>query len=162
MKANLSSVFQNFISRGLIAAAFIVGAAAVAPSLPVYASTADNTDPNQVECKDAENNVNISVRGGIKCAKSTDQKGNLGNVIVQVTNVLLFLIGAISVIMIIIGGIKYVLSNGDSNAVKSAKDTILYAVIGLVVALLAYAIVNFVLDSFMAGNGSDASQTKTD
>jgi hypothetical protein len=61
---------------------------------------------------------------------------------------LLMAIGIISVIMIIIGGIRYTLSNGDSSQITSAKNTILYAVIGLVVALLAYAIVNFVVGQF--------------
>lgn len=65
-----------------------------------------------------------------------------------VISTLLFAIGIISVIMIIIGGIRYTLSNGDSSQIKSAKDTVLYAVIGLVVALLAYAIVNFVVGRF--------------
>jgi multisubunit Na+/H+ antiporter MnhB subunit len=57
-------------------------------------------------------------------------------------------LGAIAVIMIVIGGIRYTLSNGESAAITGAKNTILYAVIGLVVALLAYAIVNFVLGAF--------------
>ena len=47
--------------------------------------------------------------------------------------------------MLIWGGIRYVLSGGDSGAVSSAKKTILYAVVGLIVAILAYAIVNFVI-----------------
>ena len=62
-----------------------------------------------------------------------------------IVNVLLFLIGAISVIMIIYGGIRYTTSGGDAKNVTAAKDTILYAVVGLVVAILAYAIVNFVI-----------------
>ncbi len=62
-----------------------------------------------------------------------------------VVNVLLFLLGAIAVIMIIIGGIRYATSNGDSSQTKAAKDTILYAVIGLIVAIMAYAIVNFIV-----------------
>jgi multisubunit Na+/H+ antiporter MnhB subunit len=57
----------------------------------------------------------------------------------------LFLIGAISVIMLIIGGIRYTISGGDSGNVTAAKNTILYAIIGLVVAFLAFAIVNWVL-----------------
>ncbi len=65
-----------------------------------------------------------------------------------VVNVLLFVLGAISVIMIVIGGIRYTLSNGDSAAITSAKNTILYSVIGLIVALLAFAIVDFVLGAF--------------
>ncbi|MBH1957014.1 hypothetical protein I8H84_05550 [Candidatus Saccharibacteria bacterium] len=66
----------------------------------------------------------------------------------NVVNVLLFLLGSIAVIMIIIGGIRYATSNGDAGAIKGAKDTILYAVIGLIVAILAYAIVNFVVGAF--------------
>ncbi len=65
-----------------------------------------------------------------------------------ISNVMLFLIGAISVIMLIIGGIRYVVSGGDSTAVQAAKNTILYAIVGIVVALLAYAVVNFVISSF--------------
>lgn len=71
----------------------------------------------------------------------------LGAFLKQIINILLFIIGAISVIMIIIGGLRYVLSGGDANSIKAGKDSVLYAIIGLVVALMAYAIVNFVLDS---------------
>ncbi len=73
---------------------------------------------------------------------------SIGDRVQQIINVLLFIVGAISVIMIILGGIKYVLSNGDSSQITSAKNTILYAVIGLIVALLGYAIVNFVVTQF--------------
>ncbi len=65
-----------------------------------------------------------------------------------IVNTMLFILGIIAVIMIVIGGIRYVVSNGDSSAVAGAKNTILYAVIGLVVAILAYAIVNFVVTTF--------------
>lgn len=75
----------------------------------------------------------------------------------QIINVLLFVIGAIAVIMIIIGGFKYVISNGDSSQITSAKNTILYAVIGIVVALLAYAIVNFVVNSFVGDDTETVS-----
>lgn len=66
----------------------------------------------------------------------------------NVVDVLTFLIGAIAVIMIVIGGLRYVLSGGDSSATKSAKDTIIYASVGLVVTVMAYAIVRFVIQSF--------------
>lgn len=78
-------------------------------------------------------------------AKDND---NAGKLIRDIINLLLFAIGIIAVIMIIVGGIRYTVSNGDASNIKSAKDTILYAVIGLVVALLAYAIVNFVVARF--------------
>lgn len=87
------------------------------------------------------------IKAGADVKTGTGTK-TLGEQIQNVVNVLLFVLGAISVIMIVIGGIRYTLSNGDSSAISGAKNTILYAVVGLVVALLAYAIVNFVLGAF--------------
>lgn len=79
--------------------------------------------------------------------KDCDKGGSdLTGIFRTVANILLFLVGAIAVIMLIIGGFRYVASNGDANAVKGAKDTILYALIGIVVAFLAFAAVNFVID----------------
>ena len=75
-----------------------------------------------------------------------------GGVFQTVVNVLLFLVGAISVIMLIVGGIRYILSAGDQNAVTSAKNTILYAIIGIIVAVLAWAIVNFLLGWLYTGD----------
>lgn len=71
-------------------------------------------------------------------------KGLIKNII----NTLMLLLGAICTIMIVIGGLRYTTSNGDSNQVASAKNTILYAVIGLVVAILASLIVGFIIDQF--------------
>lgn len=53
--------------------------------------------------------------------------------------------GAISIIMIMVGGFKYIVSGGDGPAIKGAKDTILYALVGLVVAIFAQTIITFVL-----------------
>lgn len=63
----------------------------------------------------------------------------------QVTNVVLYIVGVIAVIMLIMGGIKYVISGGDAKKVTDAKNTVLYAIIGLVISFLAFAIVNFVI-----------------
>lgn len=63
-------------------------------------------------------------------------------------DVLLYITGAASVIVMVVGGLRYVLSGGDPKNTAAAKDTIMYAAIGLVVSLLAYAIVNFVLTQF--------------
>ncbi len=76
------------------------------------------------------------------CDKGSD---NLFKVIKNVINVMLYAAGIIAVIMIIIGGINYAISSGDNAKVASAKNTVLYAVIGLIIAALAYAIVNFVV-----------------
>ncbi|MDB5165235.1 MAG: hypothetical protein JWM00_125 [Candidatus Saccharibacteria bacterium] len=73
---------------------------------------------------------------------------DVGGLIQTVVNILLYILAAIAVIMIIVGGIRYTTSNGEAAGIKSAKDTIVYAVIGLVVAMLAWAIVNFVIKMF--------------
>ena len=86
-------------------------------------------------------------------AASLFGEGGQGGIFRTITNVLLFLIGAISVIMLIVGGIRYVVSGGDSTAVTNAKNTILYAIVGIVVAILAFAVVNFVITSFSANGG---------
>ncbi|MDO4712982.1 MAG: pilin [Candidatus Saccharibacteria bacterium] len=65
----------------------------------------------------------------------------------NIINLLLLALGAIAVIMIVVGGIQYTTSGGDSNKVTSAKNTILYSAVGVVVALLAYTIVNFVFNA---------------
>ena len=67
-------------------------------------------------------------------------------IIKQVINILLTVAGIIAVLMVVIGGIRYVTSDGDSNRASQAKNTILYALIGLIVAVSSYAIVNFILD----------------
>lgn len=83
--------------------------------------------------------------GAAKGAGTADKLLGEGSVFTNVINILLIAIGLISVVMIIIGGIRYAVSGGESGAVTSAKNTILYAVVGLVVAFLAYALVNWVL-----------------
>lgn len=74
-------------------------------------------------------------------------KGLLGS-FANISNTLIFVVGAVAVIMVIIGALRYVLSNGDSAGIKSAKDTILYALIGVAVAMLSYALVAFVIGRF--------------
>ena len=100
----------------------------------------------------------LNLESGINSAKGTGAPDNVtedDGLIKKVVNLLLWAIGIVSVIMIIIGGIRYATSNGDSNQVSAAKNTIMYAVIGLVIAIFAYAIVNFVLLQ-TAGIGASA------
>lgn len=96
----------------------------------------------------AECDPSVGIQGGIDCTDTgnvpTDLTGQDG-IFTTIVNILLFIIGAISVIMLIIGGIRYTISAGDSGNVTAAKNTILYAIVGLVIAFLAYAIVNWVL-----------------
>jgi hypothetical protein len=73
---------------------------------------------------------------------------SLNDTIAAIVNVLLFVAGAASLIMIVIGGLRYVVSGGNPSGTNDAKNTILYAVVGLVITVSAYAIVNYVLGSF--------------
>lgn len=129
---------KQFIVLGVLA--FTAGAGVLAPA----GSAAALSPGDQAK-------IGLDQSGGNNdktCGPDKNQQCTLGDRITQIINILLFLIGAVAVIMIIIGGIRYVLSNGDSSQITGAKNTIMYAVIGLVVALLAYAIVNFVVGQF--------------
>ena len=66
-----------------------------------------------------------------------------------ILNVVFGVVGIVAVIMIIIGGVNYTMSQGDTQKIQKAKNTIMYGIIGLVVTLLAFAIVNFVLDGLL-------------
>ena len=86
----------------------------------------------------------VSLTGGSCGGGDTD----INKVIQQVINILSIIVGVIAVIMIIIGGLRYITSGGDSNNISGAKNTIIYAVIGLVVVAMAQVIVRFVLSKF--------------
>ena len=91
----------------------------------------------------------LSVRDGINAARTEEMPTNLtgtNGVVSEITHTFLYILGALSVIMLIFGGFKYALSGGDSKKVTDAKNTILYALIGLAISLLSVAIVSFVLD----------------
>ncbi len=104
----------------------------------------------------------MNLQDGANSARGADQPLDLfgaTGTFSTITNVLLFIIGAIAVIMVVIGGLRYVISGGDSNQVTAAKNTILYAIVGIVVAILAYAAVNFVISSFAPGFGGGGGGT---
>lgn len=69
---------------------------------------------------------------------------NVGTGIGQIADTMMVLLGMLAVVMIIVGALRYVSSNGDEKNAEAAKNTILYAVIGLIVAIAAYGIVTFV------------------
>ena len=71
--------------------------------------------------------------------------GDLNATIQNIINTIIFVIGIVAVVMVILGGVQYSTSQGDAGKVKKAKDTIMYGIIGIVISILAFAIVNFVL-----------------
>ena len=95
-----------------------------------------------------------SIQQGVSAARGDSQPADLfgaEGIINNITNTLLFVTGALAVVMLIIGGIRYAVSGGNSASVTAAKNTILYALVGLIIAFLAFAIVNFVLGSLTTG-----------
>ena len=105
---------------------------AVSPvSLSVYADSRD----------EAQNGAKLVDGGG-------GSNQNLPDIITTIINVMLFIAAALAVIMIIYGGIRYITAHGDEKQVKVAKDTIVYSVAGLIIAILAYALVTFIFDRF--------------
>lgn len=97
---------------------------------------------------------NPSISSGADCARGNGQPSQLvgdGGVFNRITSILLFIVGAVAVVMLIFGGIRYIVSGGDQANVTAAKNTILYAIIGIIIALLAYAAVKFVTTSLLTG-----------
>ena len=119
--------------RSLFAKAVLATALVFSLGMAVPALAAPSDVFNKKAC-----NGNTTV-----CPSSSDD--GLFKIARNIINVILTAAGIISVIVIIIGGISYTVSSGDQAKVKKAKDTILYAVIGLAVSIMSFAIVNFVL-----------------
>lgn len=103
---------------------------AVLPAVPAYASTISES------CENSPNPKPLICR---------EQERTVGDVIGIIVDVLLFGIGVLSVVMIIVSGIRYSVSMGDAGNITKAKNSLMYAVIGLVVALLAYPIVHWLI-----------------
>ena len=123
----------------LLSLALLFGVAAFVPATNVDAALS-------ADCGGIENCLEDGAQ-----STDPDSDGDAGeqvnDIIVTVINVFSIVVGVVAVIMIIIGGLKYITSGGDSGNVSGAKNTILYAVIGLVVVALAQVIVRFVLQS---------------
>lgn len=82
---------------------------------------------------------------GVCNAQGTQKVGSVGDLLSNVTNIVLFITGAIAVIMIIVGGIRYVVSGGDGKAATDARNTVVYAVVGLIIAFLSWGAIQFVI-----------------
>lgn len=103
-----------------------------------------------------------SVQEGAEAARAEGMPAELigdGGVINQFTNIVLYIVGFISVVMLIWGGVRYIISGGDSKKITDAKNTILYAILGLIIAFFAYAIVNFVLNALGAQTSEITEET---
>jgi ABC-type Fe3+ transport system permease subunit len=111
--------------------------ALLAPLLvqPVYVSAAGSSQSQVLQGVNDSGDCNNK-----NCAEKA-----VNNLFATIVKILSFLIGVIAIIMIIVAGFKYMTSNGDANGISNAKNTLIYALIGLVVAVLAQFLVQFVL-----------------
>lgn len=89
----------------------------------------------------------LDITGGDDCGATQGASDDVNTLITNIVNIFSIVVGIIAVIMIIVGGFKYITSSGDSGNVTSAKNTIMYAIIGLVIVALAQIIVRFVLNA---------------
>ncbi len=106
-------------------------------------SIADNVCRGVIGTETGKANSSITIAD---CGES--QGAGFGSLMQKIINIFSVVVGSVSVIMIIIGGFRYIISGGDSAGVTSAKNTILYAIVGLVIVLFSQAIIRFVLTNF--------------
>ena len=128
-----------FISLGILATG-ILGASG---TLAVVTPSAQALDVYKA-CSNGDADASSNV------CKAANKDKLIGGVLKNVINTLIFIIAIISVIVIIIGGIRFTTSSGDPQQAASARNTIIYAIVGLVIAIMSYAIVNFVLNNIGA------------
>jgi hypothetical protein len=145
-------MFKKIKKLLIITTAFSTLMAFVAAPAAVYAGAIVNNNITGNLCTGANAatgggsfNLNGASSNDQSCANDTSAGKSLGSILTEVINIMSLLVGAICVIMIIVGGFKYVTSGGESNNVTGAKNTIVYAIVGLVIVALAQIIVHFVL-----------------
>jgi hypothetical protein len=140
-------MFQKIKSMILMAATLMVGTSsllgvAVATAVPAYA--ADNIQGGLCQ--------GVSVASGTGCDSAGSSKLTLGGIATSAVNIFSWVVGVAAVIMIIVGGFRYITSGGSSDKVGSAKNTLIYAIVGLIIVALAQFIVHFVINT--ANNGT--------
>lgn len=125
-------IFTKILAAGILMIGLLgVFTPAVSAANGIDICSKENGSDNSVYCQNKD--------------KGEDQ---VNGIIKTIVEVLLTAVGAISIIMIVIGGILFALSSGDAQKAAKARSTILYAVVGLIVSVFASAIVNFVFDGF--------------
>jgi hypothetical protein len=131
---------KQFVKQALITLALMVGAISVLSIAPVaYAQLGLDPGINPV-------------------ASATNNETDLKSMILTVVNYALGFLGLIAVIMIIYGGVTYVTSAGSDEAIKNAKKIIMYALIGLIIILLSFVLVNAVLGAGLGGGSTTSVQ----
>lgn len=126
--------------KKIIAFMMAVGMIGFMAPVNVLAESIDDTGFNPI-CED----LSDEQKALVGC--QTVDKGDFTSTLQQIINVIISIVGIFAVLMLVLAGQKYITSAGDPQKIKQAKDAILYAVIGIIVASLAWAIVNFVVSN---------------
>jgi hypothetical protein len=128
----------------------------VAPVLAPVAVYAQSTDPNPTAslCGGAEH-LQFGENGD--CTETVGAQETVNDLVGTVINIFSIVVGIVAVIMIIYGGFKYITSGGDSGNIGSAKNTILFAIVGLIIVAMAQIIVRFVLSRATNGGTADGA-----
>ncbi len=132
---------MNRLKRILLTIAASLGLLAPAALPATVFAQGDTTTIEEGLCQGAQ----LEVGSNCDAVEATNAAGGVNDIITTVINIFSIVVGVVAVIMIIVGGLKYITSGGDSGNITGAKNTILYAVVGLVVVALAQIIVRFVL-----------------
>lgn len=127
---------KNYIMLTLATVGLMAGLAA-----PAIVHAAPASDPGSQACS----GITDAFGGTCDASDSAGAKKAVGGIFGKVVNILSYIIGGICVIMIIIGGFRYIVSGGDQSGVSGAKNTILYALVGLAIVIFAQVIVKFVI-----------------
>lgn len=106
-----------------------------------------------------KDNVPAAVYEAAGCNKNKDE---LPKAIQNILNAIIVISGLVAVVFVIIGGIQYMSSTGDPGKIKKAKDTILYALIGLIICVLSFAIVNWTIDAINNSTKSEEESEETE
>lgn len=132
-------MIQKLKNKLLIMASLLALAVPTVAPVAVYATA----NPADNLCSGSNFNIDTNAQGTCPTSTSTN---NINTLLKKIVNIISAIVGVVAVIMIVFGGFKYITSGGDSNNVSSAKNTIIYAIIGLVIVALAQLIVHFVLN----------------
>lgn len=92
-------------------------------------------------------------------AEATGGEGSIKSLVQTLLNFALSFLGFVATVMVIYGGILYVVSAGDEESVGKAKKILMYAVIGIVIILISFALVNTVLGAGLGGGGGTTATT---
>jgi hypothetical protein len=144
------AILGKKVAASLQAMALVLGVTSGAIGGVLVSSVPAAADPAACDTADIGPTAADPLTAGTACSQGGSQKETLfgaGGIFTVIANTLVFIIGAISVIYLIVGGLRYVTSGGDSKAVTAAKDTILYAVVGVVVAVISFALIQFVVNA---------------